>query len=105
MRLHTLPMPDDADERAVMYGPIVLAGVPATKLVSSGSGVLPVKASEVDRWLRPVPGKPLTFRTTGIAQDVTFVPLYKIIDQQYTVYWTMSPSVFSRMTASSAAAH
>jgi hypothetical protein len=52
-----------------------------------------------------VPGKPLTFRTTGIAQDVTFVPLYKIIDQQYTVYWTMSPSVFSRMTASSAAAH
>jgi hypothetical protein len=37
--------------------------------------------------LKPVSGKPLTFRTTGQARDVTFIPLNRLFEPRYGVYW------------------
>ena len=104
MHLHTSPTPDDADEHAVMYGPLVLAGVAAQspaassqlvasatpELVSKGAELLPVKAQAVDQWLRPVHGQPAVFETANLAQHVKFIPLHKVIDQPFTVYWIMT---------------
>ena len=39
-----------------------------------------------------MPGKPLEFRTTGQATDVTFVPLYTLFDERYAVYWNVRAS-------------
>jgi hypothetical protein len=34
--------------------------------------------------------KPLTFRTTNQAKDVTLQPLNSIFDKRYSVYWQVS---------------
>ncbi len=40
-------------------------------------------------WIKPA-GKPMTFRTTGQKQDVTLVPINKLFDRRYSVYWEVS---------------
>jgi DUF1680 family protein len=40
-------------------------------------------------WIKPGE-KPMTFRTVGQKQDVTFVPLNKLFDRRYSVYWEVS---------------
>jgi DUF1680 family protein len=37
-------------------------------------------------WIKPA-HEPLTFRTTGQKTDVTLVPLYRLYDRRYNVYW------------------
>jgi hypothetical protein len=106
MSLYTWPMPDDKTLMAIMYGPLVLAGqlgdegltpelthcvqqiirgrpVPAPYFVSEG------ESDDVNDWVKPVAGKPLTFRTEGVGtpRDVTLVPLYRLFNQRYAVYW------------------
>ena len=50
--------------------------------------------SEPAEWIAPVAGEPLTFRTRGVGrpEDVTLVPLYRLYDQRYSVYWRLCPS-------------
>lgn len=45
--------------------------------------------SDPSSWIKPA-GKPLTFRTTGQATDVTLVPLNSLFDRRYSVYWQVS---------------
>ena len=108
MRLHVATMPDDPTLQAVMYGPLVLAGklgtnglTPATlrapptpprqvpeytaEPVSAPDIVAP--SADVASWLQPIAGRSLEFRTTGQAADITFVPLNRIYDERYAVYW------------------
>jgi len=40
-------------------------------------------------WIKPA-DRPLTFRTTGQKQDVTLVPINKLFDRRYSVYWEVS---------------
>ncbi len=105
MQLHCEAMPDDATIAAVLYGPIVLAGEmgridpaqvkvfgpmgPAFKPVEVPFPELRGDPAAPESWLKPVPGRPLTFRTAGQSAEMTLTPLYKIIDQKYTVYWKM----------------
>ncbi len=93
MTLHTQPMPDDPTLRAVMYGPLVLAGVMDGKTPIAddvNTGYLHQNAAvDPAKWLKPVPGKPLTFRTVGQPHDLTFIPLYDVIDQRFGVYWDL----------------
>jgi uncharacterized protein len=91
MALHTQAMPDDPNLKAVMYGPLVLAGVmdrdtPIADDLNTGYLVLN-SATKLESALKPVPGKPLTFSTVGQEKEITFVPLYDIIDQRFGVYW------------------
>ena len=82
MSLHTYPMPDDENVMAIMYGPIVLAG-----LVNDRENLLIDSHTDLS-WLKPVPGKALTFTAHAANRpDITFVPLNKIINERYTVYW------------------
>ena len=106
MSLHVEPMPDDASIAAVLYGPIVLAGEmgrtdpgkermfgpmgPTIKTNEVPFPVLRADAAHHESWLQPTPGKPLTFRTVGQAADMTLSPLYKTLDQRYTVYFRVS---------------
>jgi hypothetical protein len=105
MGLYTEGMPDDATMRAVLYGPLVLVGElgrvdPAAEKIfgvqgqrdKSNQNPLPVlkgDPAKPENWLKPVPQQPLTFRTQGQAADRTLLPLYRVLDQKYTVYWTM----------------
>lgn len=93
MALHTKAMPDDPTMQAVMYGPLVLAGVMDGQTPRTAdrqtTGELRVASPVPTNWLKPVPGRPLMFRTVGQAHDTTFIPLYQIIDQPYGVYWSL----------------
>lgn len=111
MRLHIAAMPDDSSIQAVMYGPLVLAGrlgtagltkdtlraeptkprtVPEYKL--DPIAVPPIVATSADpaTWLKPVAGRPLEFRTTGQAIDRTLIPLNRVFDERYAVYWKVT---------------
>jgi hypothetical protein len=99
MGLHAEPMPDDRETMALMYGPLVLAGLTTTDtyfladatLRSSGATSLrSTSAKDLKSWVKPVEGKPLTFRTVRQASDLTLVPLYKVMDEPYGVYWVVT---------------
>jgi hypothetical protein len=38
----------------------------------------------------PAAGKTLEFTTRGQAQSMTLVPLYRLFDERYVVYWNVS---------------
>jgi len=103
MDLHVHAMPDDDTLQAVMYGPLVLAGDLGrdglTEAMRRGGDNPPemaqppaapefVAESRVPRsWIEPTGKTPLTFRTKGQSRDVTMMPLSRIVDQRYGVYW------------------
>jgi len=109
MTLHTAPMPDDASLRALMYGPLVLAGrlgtqglteenrragptppreVPEYKDPSPPQpAALAASKADVSEWVKPVTGKNLEFQMSGQATNYTLVPLSSIFDERYAVYW------------------
>jgi uncharacterized protein len=110
LRLHLAPLPGDRALQAVMYGPLVLAGRLGTAGLDSGNLRAPptrprtvpqyplepmpaptitAPSSDPDAWLAPVPGRPLEFRTVGQPSVVTLVPLNRILDERYTVYWKL----------------
>ena len=106
MGLHIERTPDDPDTIAILYGPIVLAGdlgpigLPDNKVIGpmgpEGDPIsvpkLTLKDADPEAWIKPVAGKPLTFRTNGIGDpgDVTLVPFYRLFGRRYTVYWRLA---------------
>jgi DUF1680 family protein len=104
MKLHAEPLPGTTNTLALLFGPIVLAGelgtnaMPAsvyareqTKFLNWPTPPAPVfvaaQNSLVER-VKPT-DQPLTFRTHQLGQpeDVTLIPLYKVHDERYSVYW------------------
>jgi len=115
MSLHLDRMPDDPNLAAIMYGPLVLAGQLGTDgmdprtIYSENQGVLRnvtvpeppyfvVEPGGLESWIKPVPGKPLTFRTVnaGRPEDVTLVPFYQLFGQRYAIYWRFKPAHSSK---------
>lgn len=112
MRLHAAPMPDDSSLVAVMYGPLVLAarlgtaGLTAESLragptpprkvpeyTGEPTPVAPIVASSTDPsgWLTPSEGGALEFRTRGQEHDLAFIPLNRILDERFAVYFKVVP--------------
>ncbi|HBF33049.1 TPA: glycosyl hydrolase [Candidatus Sumerlaeota bacterium] len=108
MNLHLYRKCDDPKSVAVLYGPTLLAGALGTdKMPKSDQAkaqwdldstpvpmtvpVLVADANNLDSWIKPVAGKPLTFRTkdAGRPNDVDLVPFYTIAHQRYSLYWDM----------------
>ncbi|HUW17879.1 MAG TPA: beta-L-arabinofuranosidase domain-containing protein [Sedimentisphaerales bacterium] len=106
MSLHLDRMPDDPSLAAIMYGPLVLAGRLGTEglnpktVYAASQGVLRnyqvdpgpsfvADAGDLQAWIKPVAGKPLTFQTAdaGKPSDVTLVPFHKLFGQRYAIYW------------------
>jgi hypothetical protein len=53
----------------------------------------------VANWLKPVAGKPGTFRTTavGLKQEIDFSPFYQLHRKRYAIYWDMySPAEWTK---------
>ena len=84
MGLHLHPMPDDPKIMALMYGPVVLAGLTAADLTWSGDG------QELLSAIKPVAGKPVEFTLALPQGPLRLVPLYRIIDEHYGVYFRLS---------------
>ena len=109
MALHTEDLPGNNPRiKAVLYGPIVLAGELGTEglektnfwlknqldLNRAPTPRIPQLVCEPEELLskiEPVVGNPLTFRTHGIGRpaDITLSPLYKLHFQRYSVYWNL----------------
>ncbi|MGP8035047.1 MAG: beta-L-arabinofuranosidase domain-containing protein [Steroidobacteraceae bacterium] len=111
MRLHAAPMPDDATLQAVMYGPLVLAarlgsaglsganlraGPTPPRKVPEYQGeplsIAPIVARSRDpaTWLTSASRGALEFRTLGQARELTLVPLNRIFDERYAVYFRVN---------------
>ncbi len=100
MGLHVAAMPDDETVQAMMYGPLVLAGKlgSVTKEQMYGSygprgeaaqaPTVQGNAQKPTAWVEPFSDQPLTFR---LAQKpgLTVVPLFKILQDRYVVYWNV----------------
>ena len=124
MAVHTEAMPDNPNMIAVLYGPIVLAGdlgregldaikrygPSAPQVGRVRTPIVPAfigDPKDVATKVVPEPGVPLRFRTKGLAQphEATLLPLNRIVDQRYTVYWNVySPAEWEKRKADIAAA-
>jgi uncharacterized protein len=100
------PLADNPNRFAVMWGPLVLAGDLGPALAGRTAGpevpVLVAPEEPVANWLKPVAGKPGTFRTTGagLKQEIDFVPFYQLPRRRYAVYWDMySPAEWTKREA------
>lgn len=103
MRLHTAPLPDDQTLQAAMYGPLVLAAEmgrdgltehmiygdygPDERHKSVPMPEVSAVASNPTGWLEKSPHGGLKFQTVGQSQQMSLIPLYKLLDQHYSVYW------------------
>ncbi len=84
------PLPDMPDITAVLEGPIVLAG-----LCSADKGLY-TNSDDATRLFRPryehtysvFPWQQSTYETVGQPENITFVPIYDITDEEYTIYFT-----------------
>lgn len=84
MSLRAEAMPDDPELVALMYGPLVLAGLTDKPVYFLAD------ASRPQDWVKPVEGEPLTFRTSGQVEDLTFVPLNETLHRRYGVYFVVT---------------
>jgi len=100
--LHEEALPDNPRRIALMWGPLVLAGdLGPEERRGSGRGnraaqsdavpVFVVTEQPVANWLKPVPGKPGSFRTDGVGheKDVDFLPFYRLHRRTYAAYWDL----------------
>lgn len=97
MSLHIEYMPDNENRGAILYGPIVLAAELGKKSGSKENPQVPVLTGDfrkIEKKIKPVEGKTLTFRTEGAgsSKDVILSPLFRNNDQHYTVYFDFLPS-------------
>jgi DUF1680 family protein len=106
MSLRTVPLPDDPQQVAIAYGPVVLAGIverpKESAFMTIGAGS-PQPESEAKKkayyfvsdrpdhlaWLKPVDGKPLHFQTIGQPLDFEFQPFYSVTSERYGIYWSI----------------
>ncbi len=91
MELYTESLPDNPNRIAILYGPVVLAGLLGKEMPDPvyGTTVLLTDNRDVKSWVKPVESKSLTFQTQGVARphDVNLVPFYSVYDDYYNVYW------------------
>lgn len=87
MSLHVQPMPDDPEMMAILYGPVVLAGLAD---ITDRPRVFLADAAKPEDWIKPVEGKPLHFRTVGQSPELELLPLNRIVHEAYGVYWIVT---------------
>jgi hypothetical protein len=99
-------MADDHSLRALLYGPLVLAGklgsVGLTKDLQIGPEGpeirkapairipdFAVASKQLEEWITPG-DRALTFHTTGQKADVALEPFYKVNRERYSLYWKIA---------------
>jgi uncharacterized protein len=123
--LHLDPTPDNRRRAAIMWGPLVLAGDlgpepargPGPRAPQPEAPVLLAADRPVTDWLKPVAGKPGTFRTAGVARpassgapgtmtegEIDFMPFYQVQHRTYGAYWDLfTPPEYEKHLADLAA--
>lgn len=88
---YTEALPDNADRRAVFYGPLLLAGVLGTTEPEPVAGVpvLVTNSASANQWVKTVDQGQLRFQTAGLGvpHDVALLPFNQTASEYYTVYW------------------
>ena len=89
MTLHTEPINDDPALAAVMYGPLVMAGLldETAPKPDEPTPVFTGNLNDPAAWIAMTAAKPVTFRTRGQPADTTFIPIHRVVDESYGVYW------------------
>ena len=111
------PLPDNPNRVAIMWGPLVLAGdlgpeMERRRFRQAAGGAPPAPPApapalitaeqNVDGWLKPVSGKPGTFRTAnvGLKEDIDFAPFYEMPRRRYAIYWDVfTPTDWAKKSA------
>ncbi len=90
MKLYTEAIPGDNNKIAVLYGPLVLAGIVKAQTNDNAFDVPVLVTSQRDpaEWLQKSKDS-LLFRTVNAARpyEATLVPFYQIQDERQIVYW------------------
>jgi DUF1680 family protein len=109
LSIRTEMLPGSQEWITVLWGPIVLAGELGRAGLENldfsnthnyvATETLPMEtvpafigsAEEVAGRIKPVEGRPLAFRTAGLAKpaDVTLAPFYLVHRQRYAIYWRL----------------
>lgn len=106
MELRVERMPNNPNRFAILYGPIVLAGVFGSKGMPEGGAFasnrmqffdypnisvpcISANLDNVQEWVKPLAGTELWFHTVnaGIPNDVILKPIFETHHQRYTIYW------------------
>ena len=121
MRLRLHRAVDDPETVALLYGPIVLAGALGRENFPNDRQadhlaldfwpdppvpVLVTEQTDLNAWIKPIPGRPLHFKTVGTGRpaDVELLPLYALHHQRFTVYWKLvGPARWAAMETAFAA--
>lgn len=83
----------DDEMVAVMYGPLVLAGLtPEPACVLTAPANLP-------KFVEPAEDEPLAFVLHARDGDIRLVPLFRVIGETYGVYWLVTPEDSPRYQA------
>jgi DUF1680 family protein len=106
MHLHTSPLPDDQTLQAAMYGPLVLAAQmgregltqkmiygdygPDEKHENIPMPEVSTAANQPTGWFEKTSGGELKFQTVGQSKQTNLIPLYKLLDERYSVYWKVN---------------
>jgi DUF1680 family protein len=89
--IYTEALPDNANRKALFYGPVLLAGILGNTEPDplKGTPVLVTNETDPNQWLQMVDKKQLSFRTANIAEpaQVTLIPFNQTENQYYSVYW------------------
>jgi hypothetical protein len=106
------PLPDNPNRMALMWGPLVLAGDlgpearrgdgDEEKPRAPAAPPIVVRQEPLEQWLKPEPGKPGWFKTTGagLPQDIEFAPFYELPRREYAVYWDVfTPEEWDKRSA------
>jgi hypothetical protein len=102
MRFHAEPLPGNPAMEAMMYGPLVLAGLMGkdgltTDMIYGREGPsytgkftdmpMPrIAAADGATWVE-TKGEPLRFKTAGQNAAMELKPLYQVLDERYTIYF------------------
>ena len=80
---------DMPEKIAVLEGPIVLAGISDNDYgLKAPQGIHSVLRPAKEHTYSTFPWQQSTYKTINQGRETTFVPLYEITDEAYTVYWT-----------------
>ena len=110
MNLRVVRQPQCDGRVSLFFGPILLAGELGSDGLSQADYIghytpkkasqplvkAPVFIAETDQQvlarITPLPGRPTTFRTGGLAKpdDVTLTPFFRVHFQRYAIYWRLS---------------
>ncbi len=88
MQLSVCPLPDDPLRVAIMEGPVVFAGLVDEERTLYGERERPetILAPDDEReWETWRPG----FRTVNQGRNFGFIPLYRVVNETYTVYFPL----------------